>query len=365
MKKVLKRVLIMAGGTGGHVFPGLALATYLRDKGIEVHWLGTQAGLESRLVADARFPLHIIQVRGVRGKGMKSLLMAPAMIFTAIFQARRLIKEIDPDVIVGMGGFVSGPGGIASSFLRYPLVIHEQNAKPGLTNKILQYFAKKTLEGFPQAFKTRSTFKIQPNVVTVGNPVRVEIENIPAPGVRIRENQNENRKTFRLLILGGSLGAHVLNDMVPRALLKLVPERRPEVMHQTGEKHFEATKKIYESMNIQGNLTPFIQDIAKAYLWADLVLCRAGALTVTELCAAGLGAIFVPYPFASDDHQTANANFMVSRGAAICIQQHELTESRLADIVAEFSESPQKRLEMAQAAYQLRCTGVVEKIFHI
>lgn len=354
-KKQLQRVLIMAGGTGGHVFPGLAVARYLREKGIDVHWLGTSQGLESRLVPEANFPLHLITIGGLRGKGVKPLLTAPVKISTAVMQAMRIMKEINPDVIIGMGGFVSGPGGIASWLLRKPLIIHEQNAKAGFTNKMLARIAKRILEGFPKAFKP------QTKVITTGNPVRVEITNLPPPKDRL----HSERFPLRLLVLGGSLGAKALNEVVPRALAQLPGNERPEVFHQTGDKHYEDAKKAYASMNVEANLKPFIQDMAEAYAWADVVLCRAGALTVTELCAVGLGAIFVPFPYAVDDHQTANASFMVSHHAALCIQQTDLTESRLADIVRELIKSPEKRIAMAQAAYQLRNVDVTKKIFNI
>ncbi len=355
MKNPLKRVLIMAGGTGGHVFPGLSVARYLRDKGVEVHWLGTQQGLESRLVPEADIPLHLITINGLRGKGFKALLGAPFKIVTAIRQSMQVMQEIKPDVVIGMGGFVSGPGGIASWLTHHPLIIHEQNAKAGLTNKILARFSKRILEGFPNAF----TF--QSKVMAIGNPVRAEIASLPPPHIRL----NPIRSPFRLLVLGGSLGAQALNEVVPRAMLKLNANERPLILHQTGNKHIESAKKIYESAGIDANLQPFIKDMENAYAWADVVLCRAGALTVTELCTVGLGAIFVPFPFAVDDHQTANAQFMVKHKAALCIQQSELTETRLASIVKELTQSPEKRLAMAQAAYQLRKVSVVEKIYEI
>lgn len=353
--KELNRVLIMAGGTGGHVFPGLSVARYLRTKGIAVHWLGTQQGLESRLVPEANFPLHTISVGGIRGKGIKTLLLAPSQITTAIIQSRQVIKKVKPDVVIGMGGFVSGPGGIAGWLSGCPLIIHEQNAIAGLTNKILARFAKKVLEGFPSAFKA------QPKVLTIGNPVRKEIENLAPPDERLRIM----RRPFRLLILGGSLGAKPLNDIVPKALAQLKENERPIVLHQTGDKHFDTAKKAYELMGVEVELKPFIEDMAAAYSWADMVLCRAGALTVAELCAVGIGAIFVPFPYAVDDHQAANANFMVNKKAALCIQQSELTEERLAAIVKQLAQAPDKRLAMAQAAYQLRSVGVTENIFEV
>jgi UDP-N-acetylglucosamine--N-acetylmuramyl-(pentapeptide) pyrophosphoryl-undecaprenol N-acetylglucosamine transferase len=355
MASELKCVLIMAGGTGGHVFPGLAVAKLLREKGVEVHWLGTEQGLESRLVPEANLPLHLITISGLRGKGLKPLLTAPFKIVKAISQSIRIMKQIHPDVVIGMGGFVSGPGGIASWLLRRPLIIHEQNAKAGLTNKMLAYLAKRVLEGFPGTFKARA------KVVDVGNPVRAEIAALLAPDKRLLPSHSP----LRLLVLGGSLGARALNDILPGALATLDAADRPSVLHQTGDKHFETTKDAYASKGVEADLKPFIKEMAQAYSWADVVLCRAGALTVAELCAVGLGAIFVPFPYAVDDHQTANADFMVKHGAGQCIQQTELTESRLADIVRDLTRQPEKRLAMAQAAYQLRNVKVTEKIVDI
>jgi len=352
----LKRVLIMAGGTGGHVFPGLAIAKYLRDRDVEVHWLGTSRGLEAQLVPEADIPLHLITIGGLRGKGIKTLLAAPIKIMTAIKEARRVIHEVKPDVVLGLGGFVSGPGGIASWLSHCPLVIHEQNAKAGFTNKILARFAKRVLEGFPNAFAP------QAKVIPIGNPIRHEIEALPAPDLRLNRADKEK---LRLLVLGGSLGAKALNEMVPQALAHLALADRPNVRHQTGEQHMEGAKKAYQSKEIDVNLTAFIKDMAGAYEWADIVICRAGALTVSELCAAGLGAVLVPFPHAVDDHQTANAQFMVDCHAAYCIQQRELTAEQLADIVRQFAQSPEKRLSMAKAAYSLRKVQVAEKIFDI
>ncbi|HTM64013.1 MAG TPA: undecaprenyldiphospho-muramoylpentapeptide beta-N-acetylglucosaminyltransferase [Gammaproteobacteria bacterium] len=351
----LKRVLIMAGGTGGHVFPGLAAAHFFRGRGVDVHWLGTSQGLEAKVIPAEKIPLHFITISGLRGKGIKALLTAPLRIIQAVLEARKIIAELKPDVVIGMGGFASGPGGVASWLAGCPLVIHEQNAKAGLTNKILANFAKRVLQGFPGAFKQSQ------KVITIGNPVRFEIENIPAPETRLAAD----RKPFRLLVLGGSLGAKALNELVPRTLAKLSSDIRPEVWHQTGEKHFEDTKSLYESTGIRANLVPFVKDMAEVYSWADMVLCRAGALTVAELCAAGLGAVFVPFPHAVDDHQTANADFMVKQNAALCVQQKDLTEDRLADIVEQFALSPFKRIEMAQAAFRLRQIHVTEKIYDI
>lgn len=353
--KSLQRVLIMAGGTGGHIFPGLAIARYLRERGIDVHWLGTPQGMETRLVPEADFPLHLINISGLRGKSIKTLLLAPFKILLAIAQALRIMRELKPDVVVGLGGFVSGPGGVAAWLTACPLIIHEQNAKAGSTNKILALFARRILEGFPTAFKPN------PRVIMVGNPVRAEIANLPPPSDRL----DPNRTPLRLLVLGGSLGAQALNEIVPQMLHQLAESERPHVLHQTGDKHFESAKAAYAALQVQAELKPFIKDMANAYAWADVVLCRAGALTVAELSAVGLGAIFVPFPFAVDDHQTMNAQYMVKNQAALCIQQRELTADKLAEIVKQFLGSPQKRMTMAQAAYELRKVNVVEQVYDI
>jgi UDP-N-acetylglucosamine--N-acetylmuramyl-(pentapeptide) pyrophosphoryl-undecaprenol N-acetylglucosamine transferase len=351
----LKRILIMAGGTGGHVFPGLAAADYFRKQGVDVHWLGTSKGLEARVVPAKDIPLHLVDIGGVRGKGKKTLLQAPFRIFKAIRQSSRIIKDINPDVVIGMGGFVSGPGGVAAWLRKKPLVIHEQNARAGMTNKILSRFARRVLQGFPGAFKENS------KVVTIGNPVRADIESVPAPDQRIPQD----RKPFRLLVLGGSLGAKAINDLLPKTLASIEAGGRPEIFHQTGERSFEETKTAYETMGIKATVVPFVEDMAQAYSWADMVICRAGALTVAELCAVGLGAVFVPFPFAVDDHQTENARFMVKKDAALCVQQKDLTQGLLTDIVEQFALAPDKRLAMAKAAYQLRKVHVPEKIFNI
>ena len=345
----------MAGGTGGHVFPGLAVAKQLREQGVEVHWLGTAQGLEARVVPEANFPLHTISISGIRGKGMMASLGAPVKILSAINHAKKILKEIKPDVVLGMGGFASGPGGLACKLLRIPLVIHEQNAKAGLTNRMLSKIAVRVLEGFPGAFKPST------KIVMVGNPVRSEIENLPSPGVRFAAHT----LPFRLLVLGGSLGAQALNEVVPKALSLISSDQRPAVFHQAGDKLFHDTENLYKSMGINAEVIPFIQDMAEAYSMADVVICRAGALTVSELCVVGLGAILVPYPHAADDHQTANAGFMVKLNAAICVQQSELTAERLADILRQIGASPEMRLSMANAAYERRRIHIAQTICQI
>lgn len=351
----LKRVLIMAGGTGGHVFPGLALASYLRGKGIEVHWLGTQQGLEARLVPQAEIPLHLVSIGGVRGKSFKTLLLAPFRVLQALWQSLGILFRLKPSIVIGMGGFVSGPGGIASWLLRCPLVIHEQNAKAGLTNQWLKHFSKKVLTGFPGVFPAGV------GAAAVGNPVREDIANLSAPKQRFQGREGK----LRLLIFGGSLGAQAINQVVPRVLASLPEAERPEVYHQAGTKLYEETLAAYQAAGIEAKIVPFIADMREAYAWADLVLCRAGALTVAELCAAGLGSILVPYPYAVDDHQTANANYLAQSGAAILIQQRDLSEQRLLQTIQDLRASPEKRLAMAEAAYALRKVDVPETIFNL
>lgn len=351
----LKRVLIMAGGTGGHVFPGIAFARYLQAQNVEVHWLGTQQGIEAQVIPAANIPLHFIKISGLRGKGIKPLLTVPYKLLKAVYQAFTIIRAIQPDVVIGMGGFASGPGGLASWLSGTPLVIHEQNAKSGFTNRILAKIAKRVLLGFPQKMQSGSKY------LAIGNPVRSEITALQPPNQRLMPP----RMPFNLLIIGGSLGALALNETVPAGLALLPPEERPNVRHQTGKKHLSQTQLAYKNKHITANLQPFIEDMAEAYNWADLILCRAGASTIAELCAIGLGAILIPYPHAVDDHQTANAAYMVDGNAAICIQQRELTPERLAAIVREFGQSPKKRIAMAEAAFTLRQMQVVEKMYAI
>ena len=348
----LKRVLIMAGGTGGHVFPGLAVAKRLKDEGVEVHWLGTKQGLEAKLVPDAGIPLHFISIGGVRGKGIKNFLAAGPRLLIAVFQARRLIRELKPDIVLGMGGFASGPGGIASWLSGRPLIIHEQNAKPGTTNKWLAKVAQKVLEGFPNTFSKRK------NVVTVGNPVRSEMIEMSLP-------QRGNKSRLALLVVGGSLGASAMNQLLPQALALLPESMRPEVYHQTGEKHYADTVTAYEKAGVSAKIVPFIKDMHEAYAWADIALCRSGALTIAELCVSGLGAVLVPFPHAIDDHQTANAHFMAKQSAALLIQQSALTANKLADILQEFIQSPERCQTMAKAAYQLRRADATDKVLSV
>lgn len=336
-------VLIMAGGTGGHVFPALAVAQEFIKRGAAVHWLGTAKGIETRLVPEAKIPLHLLSVEGVRGKGVLGLLKAPFLISRALMQACRLMKKIKPALVVGFGGFASGPGGVAAKLLKIPLVIHEQNAVAGTTNRLLAPRANKVLVAFSGAFsKTRFNSEI-----VVGNPVRESIQQLETVELRFAKRANEKK---HLLILGGSLGAKAINELVPQALSKL--SERPFVWHQTGQQHEQATRDLYQQLGVDGKVEAFIQDMAAAYAWADLVICRAGALTVSELMVAGVSAILIPLPHAIDDHQSANAQHMVKANAGIALKQSEITADVLAQQMEIFLNDKNHLLQMAKNAQQ-------------
>ena len=314
-------IIIMAGGTGGHVFPALAVARELRGRDEEVIWLGTRRGIEADIVPKEGFPLEWIRVSGLRGKGALSWILAPLKLVIALIGALTVLIRRQPKVVLGMGGFASGPGGVAAWLLRKPLVIHEQNSVAGLTNRLLAGFAREVLEAFPGSFSAKVRAR------HVGNPVRSDIVNLPEPGQRFSGREGR----LRILILGGSQGALILNQTVPRALALLAAEQRPEVWHQAGKMSIEAARELYDALGLDARLETFIDNVADAYAWADLVICRAGALTISELAAAGLGAILVPYPSAVDDHQTHNADFLVAAGAAVLLPQASLTPEALAE----------------------------------
>jgi UDP-N-acetylglucosamine--N-acetylmuramyl-(pentapeptide) pyrophosphoryl-undecaprenol N-acetylglucosamine transferase len=333
-------VLIMAGGTGGHVFPALAVARVLRERGISVVWLGAPGSMESRLVPANGFPIEWVRVGGVRGKGLKTWLLAPLRIVRAVAQSLRVLRRVRPRSVLGLGGYVSGPGGIAAWLLRIPLLIHEQNAVAGMTNRGLARLASRVLEAFPGSFGRRITAQ------AIGNPVRADIAALAAPPLRFAERERRSR----LLVFGGSQGAQRLNSVVPQALARLALEQRPQVRHQTGERGLETARAAYAEAQVEAEVLPFIDDMAAAYAWADLAVCRAGAMTVTELQAAGLGAIFVPLAAATDDHQTKNAEVMVRSGAALLIQERDLTAERLGEVIAELIGDRARLLKMAEAA---------------
>lgn len=340
-----KPVLIMAGGTGGHVYPALAVADYLRARGVPLYWLGTRHGLEAQVVRHNDFRLMTIHIGGLRGKGIGGWLLAPLRLSIAIMQAIVVIARCRPGVVLGMGGFVSGPGGIAAWLLRIPLLIHEQNAVAGLTNRLLAPLARTVMEGFPGAFRDRD------RVQTTGNPVRAEIGRLPLPAQRLAGRDD---KVMRLLILGGSQGARYLNHCVPSALRRLGGQPAIEVWHQTGAEHLEPTRGLYAGVAIRSlKLVPYIEDMTSAYAWADLVLCRAGASTIAELCVAGLASILVPYPHAVDDHQTANARHLGEAGCALVVPESRLEEATLAGLLRELSEGRRRLLDMAEKARHL------------
>ena len=345
------KVLIMAGGTGGHVFPALAVAEELRHRGCAVTWLGTPRGIEAELVPARGFPIDYIEVAGVRGKGMARKITALAQLARALMQALRAVRRRRPRVVLGFGGFASGPGGVAARLLGIPLVIHEQNAIAGTTNRLLARISRRVLLGFPGAL---------PRGEHCGNPVRAEIAVLGG-----REAASQRGQPMRLLVLGGSLGAQAINAETPRALGLLPATERPEVWHQAGRQHVEATRGAYADAGVAARIEPFIEDMAAAYGWADLVLCRAGALTVSELAAAGIGAILVPFPHAIDDHQTHNGEWLAGAGAALLIQQRDLSAAKLAAMLAELAANPERRAAMAEHALALALPDATARVADI
>ena len=347
-----RRFLMMAGGTGGHVFPALATARALEALGHQVYWLGARGGMEQRLIGETDIPLSLIHISGLRGKGALALVLAPFRLMRALGEAFTILRQIRPDCVVGMGGFVTGPGGVAAWLTRTPLVIHEQNAIAGMTNRILVRFAATVLEAFPGSFGQK--------VVTrcTGNPVRDDLAAILAPEQRLAGRQGP----LRLLVIGGSLGAQVFNQQLPEALAMLPEAQRPMVRHQCGERHVEAAREAYEKHGVEASVEPFIKDMADAYQWADLVLCRSGALTVSELCAAGIGAVLVPFPHAVDDHQTKNGEQMVAAKAAIMIPQSKMTPTVLAETLGDLSRDRSRVTDMAKAARTLARPDATERV---
>ncbi|MCH8551335.1 MAG: undecaprenyldiphospho-muramoylpentapeptide beta-N-acetylglucosaminyltransferase [Natronospirillum sp.] len=345
------QVLIMAGGTGGHVFPGLAVAEALQQKGYRVSWLGTARGIENDVVPAAGLTLHHLSVAGVRGRGPVTKLLAPFRLCYALLQAWRLLRRLRPAVVLGMGGFAAGPGGLAARMLRIPLVIHEQNAVAGTTNRWLARVAKRRLCAFAGALPDR----FEPQVV--GNPIRSQLVAVAPPD----ERGTGDHKPLRLLILGGSQGALAINQLVPEALADLPEAQRPEVRHQCGRRHEETTRQAYRKAEVTAEIQPFIDDMAEALCWADLVVARAGALTVSELSAVGVGSLLIPFPFAIDDHQTRNAERLVRVHAARLLPQSELTRDTLCAALQDSLRPTvlQTWARAARAAGQPDATGAV------
>lgn len=344
------KILIMAGGTGGHVFPALAVARQMNDMGMHISWLGTRNGIEARLIPQENYiDLHYLSVMGLRRQGLKRLLLSPFKIGMACIQAAKVLMTVKPNLVLGMGGFASGPGGLMAKLMCYPLVIHEQNAVPGLTNRILSTFATRVLQAFP------GTFKVSPGnkkFCVTGNPVRQEITVLPEPAQRYE--QRSDSQGVNILILGGSQGATVLNETVPLSLVEAYKQAQMRglqlnIWHQAGRDKDEQTSEAYQRCLVPARVMPFVVDMDKAYAWADLVIARSGALTVSEIQQAGVAAIFVPYPAATDDHQTKNAQFLAQEGAAIIVNQEKLSVKNLTEIIVDLLDKTKLRA-MAIAA---------------
>jgi UDP-N-acetylglucosamine--N-acetylmuramyl-(pentapeptide) pyrophosphoryl-undecaprenol N-acetylglucosamine transferase len=341
--------MIMAGGTGGHVFPALAVADALREAGWRVVWLGARSGMEATLVPSRGYEMAWVRFSGLRGKGLVAKLALPLNLLVAFWQSARAIFAQRPDVVLGMGGYISFPGGMMASLFNRPLAIHEQNSIAGLANRVLAQLADRVLVAFPGAL-AKGEF--------VGNPVRPEIARLAPPAERFAARSGP----LRVLVVGGSLGAAALNDAVPRALALLPADARPHVVHQSGAKHVEQLRTNYAAAGVQATLVPFIEDMAAAYADADLVVCRAGATTVAELAAAGAASVLVPFPFAVDDHQTTNARYLADRGAAVLVQQRDLSPERLAEMLRGFTrEQLREMAERARLAAKPDATAAVAR----
>ena len=345
--KTRKCALIMAGGTGGHIFPGLAVAEALRDAGWRVHWLGAPGSMEAQLVPPRGFAFEAVQFGGVRGKGLQTLALLPFKLLRAFWQSLQVVRRVKPDVVVGLGGYITFPGGMMASLLGKPLVLHEQNSVAGLANKVLARIADRVFTAFPNVIKTAEW---------VGNPLRVAFTGQAEPAARFAGRQGP----LQLLVVGGSLGAKALNDTVPQALALIPAQQRPQVIHQSGAKQIDALRASYAAAGVDAVLTPFIDDTATAFAQADLVICRAGASTVTEIAAVGAAALFVPFPFAVDDHQTTNARFLVDQGGGWLLPQADLTARGLAEWLQKMDRG--ELLACAQRAYQQRKTNATREV---
>lgn len=345
------RLMVMAGGTGGHVYPAMAVADYLQALGWEVVWLATEGGMENRLITDKKYDKAMITMRGVRGKGWMGWVLLPLKLTLAFKQSASAILQYQPNVVLGMGGFAAFPGGLMAKLLGKPLVIHEQNAVAGLTNKTLSYFANQVLAAFPAVFSKKTSL--------VGNPVREEMTTIALPESRYQERDGR----LRVLVVGGSLGATALNEVLPKAIARLPAAQRPIVVHQSGEKHIAVLESNYQDAGIDAVTKAYIQDMASQYAWADVVICRSGALTVAELACIGVASVLVPFPYAVDNHQTINAKYLSENGAAILVQQNEFNVEKASEILGQLTRA--ECLAMAKKARQLgrpEATASVAKI---
>jgi UDP-N-acetylglucosamine--N-acetylmuramyl-(pentapeptide) pyrophosphoryl-undecaprenol N-acetylglucosamine transferase len=344
-----KTIMVMAGGTGGHIFPALAVAHSLRNAGWRVVWLGNPDGMEARLVPQHGFEMVNLKFAALRGKGILRKLLLPLNLLKGCWQAFKAIRQVQPNVVLGMGGYITFPGGMMAALLGKPLVVHEQNSVAGLANRVLAGVADRIVTGFPDVLKKG---------VWVGNPVRPEIAKIAAPAERFAERTG----ALHVLVIGGSLGAAALNEMVPKGLALLGASDQPQIVHQAGEKHIEALKANYAAVGVQAHCVSFIEDMAGAYEWADLVICRAGALTIAELAATGVASILVPFPHAVDDHQTGNAKFLVNVGGAFLLPQTDLTPESIA-LIRNYSRG--QLLEMAEKARSLAKPDATEEVAQI
>lgn len=350
----MKPVVVMAGGTGGHVFPALAVALQLREAGNPVIWMGTRHGLEAEVIPKQDIPVAWISISGLRGKGILSWFLAPFKLALACSQAFMALLRIRPSIVIGMGGFVTGPGGMMAKLLGIPLLIHEQNAIAGLTNRILAKVANQVMEAFPGTFQGKK-------VEYTGNPVRADIAGIAEPNERFANRSG----SIRLLVLGGSLGARALNKVLPEALAKLDKESRPEVWHQAGKRNIEDAKQNYSQAGVEVRLMPFIEDMAEVLAWADLVVCRAGALTVAELAATGVGSILIPFPYAVDDHQTHNAKYLADKHAAFIVQESQLDAELLSRMLIKLTQSREQLLELANIARSLARADATDRVVNL
>ena len=346
----MKTLMVMAGGTGGHIFPGIAVAEELRARGWRIVWMGNPEGMEARIVPPRGYDTAWVRFGALRGKGLLRKLLLPVTLLSGFWQALREIRRVRPDVVLGMGGYITFPGGMMAALLGRPLVLHEQNSVAGLANRVLARVADRVLSGFPEVLEQAEW---------MGNPVRAEIAAVLPPAERMAGRSGP----LRVLVVGGSLGAAVLNETVPQALLRLPAEQRPVVVHQAGERQIEALRAAYARAQVDGELRPFIDDMAAAYADADLVICRAGALTVAELAAAGVASLLVPFPHAVDDHQTGNARFLADRGAAYLLPQTELSPDRLAGILSSLDRG--RLLNMAEHARALAKPLAAAAVAHV
>ncbi|MFP5401650.1 MAG: undecaprenyldiphospho-muramoylpentapeptide beta-N-acetylglucosaminyltransferase [Gammaproteobacteria bacterium] len=346
----MKTLMVMAGGTGGHIFPGIAVAEELRAQGWRIVWMGNPDGMEARIVPQRGYETAWVRFGALRGKGLVRKLLLPVNLLSGFWQALRALRRIRPDVVLGMGGYITFPGGMMAALLGRPLVLHEQNSVAGLANRVLARVADRVLSGFPEVLEKAEW---------LGNPVRADITAVLPPAERYPGRSGP----LRVLVVGGSLGAAVLNETVPQALARLAPEARPIVVHQAGERQIEGLRAAYARVQVEGQLRPFIDDMAAAYADADLVICRAGALTVAELAAAGVASLLVPFPYAVDDHQTGNARFLADRGAAYLLPQTELSPERLAGILSSLDRG--RLLNMAEHARALAKPLAAVAVAHV